>query len=259
MFIPQKAVERSCGIEREANDPAAVVDVVGERCGTARRIDRRVRHPGPAGTRGTFPPASTYSPTIWPRLLMPKGWVRTAPGTSIFVKTPLSSRNPWGRSRAGTLGSSAVGADDLALRVDPRREGRLGAGEIDHGEGLFVLQETMESSSVIDVAAHCPAALIDAEDHGVEAGVRGIDGGEDAVARHESMALDTDVVLVFAGSHSCRPDAESSAGDAVGCSAAHAARTGHRERCKNYRGDDGRDHTTMEPCAVCENHIHLLL
>ena len=70
-----------------------------------------------------------------------------------------------------------------------------GAGEIDHGEGLFVLQETMESSSVIDVAAHGLAALIDAEGHGVEAGARGIDGGEDPVVRHKAMAPEADVLV----------------------------------------------------------------
>ena len=80
---------------------------------------------------------------------MPKGWVCEAPGTSIGVNTPpVSHRKPWANSSAGSVTVVAVGADDLSLRIDPRDEGGRGTGEIDHGEGLFVFQETMQSSSV---------------------------------------------------------------------------------------------------------------
>ena len=54
----------------------------------------------------------------------------------------------------------------------------------------------MQSSAVIDVAAHCLAALIDAEGRGVQPGTGGIDGGEDAVVRHEPMALEADIPVV---------------------------------------------------------------
>ena len=90
----------------------------------------------------------------------------------------------------------AVGADDLALRVDPRDEGGRGAGEIDHGERLFVLQETMESSSVIDVAAHGPAAVVDAEGHGVQPGAGASMVVKTPLSRHEAMALEADIPVV---------------------------------------------------------------
>ena len=131
---------------------------------------------------------------------MPNGRVSTAPGTSIFVNTPLSSRNPCGSFERGHVGVVAVRANDLTNVVDPECEGPLGAREIDRGEGLLVLQETMESSSVIGVAADGPAAVVDAESHGERAGAWSVDGSEDAVVRDKPMASDAKIALALAGS-----------------------------------------------------------
>ena len=166
---------------------------------------------------------------------MPKGWVRRAPGTSILVNTPSCNRNPWGKVERGRVALLAVRADDLPLIVDPRGEGRLGAGEIDHGEGLFVPQETMQSSSVIDVAAHGPAAVIDAEGHGVQAGAGASMVVKTSPSAHKAMAPDADIVLVLAGSHlSAR--AEAAGSDCCRlrrCPRRH--KTDHSERCENCR------------------------
>ena len=90
--------------------------------------------------------------------------------------------------------------------VDPRGNRGRCAGEIDHAEGFFVFQETMQSSSLIDVTAHGLGRVIDAEDHGVDAGTRGIDGGEDIPVADEAMAPDARFILVLAGAPLCRPE-----------------------------------------------------
>jgi hypothetical protein len=56
----------------------------------------------------------------------------------------------------------------------------------------------MESSTFIDIPADGPAGLMDAEGHGVQASARGIDGGEDAIARYEPMAPESNAPVVFA-------------------------------------------------------------
>ena len=86
-----------------------------------------------------------------------------------------------GQVRGYRVGLLTVCPDDLSLGVHAGDQGGPGAGEIDHAEGDFVLQKAMQSSLAIDVAAHGPAAVIDAEGHGVQAGAWGIDGGEGTV------------------------------------------------------------------------------
>jgi hypothetical protein len=126
----------------------------------------------------------------WPRL--DRVWHCDLREHTVVEQEPV-----WQLER-GHVGVIAVHTNDLSLIVHPRGEGSLGAGKIGHGEGLFVLQETVEGSSIIDVAAHGPGMIVDTEDDGERADTGGIDGGENAVVRHEPMAPDTDVVLVLA-------------------------------------------------------------
>jgi hypothetical protein len=74
--------------EIEAEDPAAIIDVDGERAGERAR-GAVVFVNVPSLSVNPPPPAlSMYRPTTWPWLLMPPGKVTVAFGTSI---RPLSS------------------------------------------------------------------------------------------------------------------------------------------------------------------------
>lgn len=86
----------------------------------------------------------------------------------------------------------------------------------------------MQCSSVINVAAHGPVAVVDAEDDGVEAGARGVDGGEDILVAHKAMAPEADIPLDFTGSRRfaasgsrCPDAAGASTAGAVGCAVTH--------------------------------------
>ena len=106
-----------------------------------------------------------------------------------------------GQVEGRRLGVLAVGADDLAEGVDPPGHGGPGSRVIDASDGAAaVAQEAVEPSFSVDVGSHGLAGLVRAEGRRERGGVWDIDGGEDAVVRHEPTASDTDVVLVLAGS-----------------------------------------------------------
>ena len=75
-----------------------------------------------------------------------------------MVKAPASHRKPW---------ACAVGiggeADDLPAIVDPVGRRERGAGDIDSGEALSVLQKPVESGVDIDVVADDLTARVDAD------------------------------------------------------------------------------------------------
>jgi hypothetical protein len=100
ILAPQVPADPSAGIGIGARDLAAVVDVV--------RGGRQGRRGSRSGCRRPFLPRkprarpaarSRYVPTISP--LRPSAWVG-APGTSIVLRTPFSSRKPWHPPRASS-------------------------------------------------------------------------------------------------------------------------------------------------------------
>jgi hypothetical protein len=133
-----------------------------------------------------------------------------------------------------------IAAHDLAATVDVEGHGPRGIRDLDRRKApLGIPQEATDHSVARSAAggrdAHDPAAVIDAEDHGVHAGTRGIDGGEDAVIRNEPMST----IAVTAG-------------DFAGGRDLAAQRNGDRT---GDRGDS--DAIPIRVRAPCRHHAHL--
>jgi hypothetical protein len=69
------------------------------------------------------PAASSKTPTMSPRSLMPKALVELVPGTSIVVKRPLLSRKPWASWLAHLHGAASPAVREalspVGIRVRP--------------------------------------------------------------------------------------------------------------------------------------------
>ena len=129
---PAESRGSSCGIEREAHDPAAVVDVVGEGCvppGASIVVKAPVQQEPVGLPLGIDVLADDLAKVIDAEGLGPHG-----AGDIDLREDAFVEQEPVGQLERGRVGVVAVGADDLSLRVDPRDEGGRGAGEIDHGE-----------------------------------------------------------------------------------------------------------------------------
>src|SRR5262245_31813215 len=185
------------GRDKSTDDPAAVVDVGRDRVRAVGSIDRRdhslMQQEAVRPALRIDILADDLTLVVDAEGLGPhRAWDGDRGEDAVVPQEPV------GQFENRCVGVIAVRADDLALRVPVRENGRLRAWEVDGGEAVVAMDESMQSPALIDIPAHNRATVIDAEDCRKRADTRRIDGGEDAVLGHKSMAPDGDIGGAFA-------------------------------------------------------------